>query len=146
VLVRDGSRVAFFHEAFFDYAFARRWTTRNESLVEFLTRGEQELFRRGQVRQILAHLREDHPPRFINEVREVLTTSSIRFHIQEVVLAVLKALPDPTTAEWDAIEQLLMEGSDLDGRLWMSLRAEQWMRRLDAEGCWRAGWQVVTAT
>jgi hypothetical protein len=134
VLVRDGSHIAFFHEAFFDYAFARRWTTRDESLVEFLTRGEQELFRRAQVRQILAHLREDDPRRFITEVREVLTSPSIRFHIQEVVLALLNALPDPTKGEWEAIEHLLTNGNDLNGRLWMSLRAEPWMRRLDQEG------------
>ena len=61
VLVEDGPRLAFFHEAFFDYAFARRWLTHNQTLVDFLCSGEQELFRRGQVRQILVHLREKTP-------------------------------------------------------------------------------------
>ena len=42
VLVLDGRRLAFFHEAFFDYAFARRWINRGQSLVEFLHAGEQE--------------------------------------------------------------------------------------------------------
>jgi len=44
VFVRDGQGIAFFHEAFFDYAFARQWVTRSQSLVEFLLQGEQELF------------------------------------------------------------------------------------------------------
>jgi hypothetical protein len=49
VLARDGDRITFFHETFFDYAFARQWVSRGESLVEFLLRDEQELFRRAQV-------------------------------------------------------------------------------------------------
>lgn len=59
VLVRDGQQLAFFHETFFDYVFARRWVGRGQTLVEFLVADEQELFRRAQVRQILTHLRDE---------------------------------------------------------------------------------------
>jgi hypothetical protein len=38
VLARDGGRIAFFHETFFDYAFARQWVSRSESLTDFLLR------------------------------------------------------------------------------------------------------------
>ena len=44
VLVRDRNRYAFFHEAFFDYAFARLWINRDQDLVAFLLDDEQELF------------------------------------------------------------------------------------------------------
>lgn len=57
VLVLDGSQLAFFHEAFFDYAFARQLINREQTLIEFLLAGEQQLVRRSQVRQILMHLR-----------------------------------------------------------------------------------------
>ena len=73
VLARDGDRIAFFHETFFDYAFARQWVSRAESLVDFLLRDEQELFRRAQVRQILQHLYEREPDRFRVEAEAVLT-------------------------------------------------------------------------
>ena len=43
VLVQDGRRYAFFHESFFDYAFARLWLDLDQSLVEFLLADEQEL-------------------------------------------------------------------------------------------------------
>ncbi|MFE3961325.1 hypothetical protein ACFXPS_45125, partial [Nocardia sp. NPDC059091] len=81
VLARDGDRIAFFHETFFDYAFARQWVSRRESLVDFLLRDEQELFRRAQVRQILQHLSEREPERFRDEITTVLMsdpTSAIR--------------------------------------------------------------------
>ena len=105
VLVRQDGRVSFFHEAFFDYAFARRWMAREETLVEFLLEGEQELFRRAQVRQVLVHLRADQPERFVAEVEALLADHAIRFHIKEVVLALLRALEAPTPAEWQLIER-----------------------------------------
>jgi hypothetical protein len=79
VLVRDGQQIAFFHENFFDYAFARGWIERNQTLVDFLANGEQELFRRAQVRQIINHLRELEPDRFATEVGALLTSPDIRY-------------------------------------------------------------------
>jgi hypothetical protein len=58
VLIRDGQRYAFFHEGFFDYAFARRFAAQGRVLLPFLQQGEQHLFRRAQVRQILLHWRK----------------------------------------------------------------------------------------
>lgn len=107
VLVQDGRRYAFFHESFFDYAFARLWLDRDRSLVDFLLADEQELFRRAQVRQILLHIRDDDPARLIREAESVLAHSRIRFHIKAVVLAVLRSLADPTSAEWQMIERLM---------------------------------------
>ncbi|MFD0561202.1 hypothetical protein ACFQ2M_03590 [Kitasatospora saccharophila] len=116
VLVRDGRKLAFFHESFFDYAFARNWLGRNENLVEFLTGAEQELFRRGQVRQVLDHLREQDEERFVEEVEALLIAPSIRYHLKEVVLAVLRGLPDPTPAEWAVVARVL----DTRPRSWSS--------------------------
>ncbi|MGW1463668.1 NACHT domain-containing protein [Streptomyces sp. NPDC002308] len=134
MLVRDGQEIAFFHEAFFDYAFARGWIDRNESLVDFLKSGEQELFRRAQVRQILNHLRELEPDRFVNEVADALTRSDIRFHIKDVILALLSSLTQPTSQEWEMVAEALEARPTFEERLWRSLRRAEWFERIDAEG------------
>jgi hypothetical protein len=134
VLVRDGQQVAFFHESFFDYSFARGWITRGQSLVEFLVSGEQELFRRAQVRQIMNHLRELEPDRFVVELKSVLAATDIRYHIKDVALALLGALPEPTTPEWRMVADILKANPSFESRLWSSLRTEDWFARLDAEG------------
>lgn len=134
VLVRDGREVAFFHEAFFDYAFARHWVSRNESLVEFLTRSEQELFRRAQVRQIMTHLRDFDPARFVEEVRALLTSDEIRFHIEEAALAVLGGIADPTSSEEDMLLDIAAAHPPYESRLWNRLRTPAWFARLDADG------------
>lgn len=139
VLVRDGQRLAFFHEALFDYAFARRWISRGQTLVQFLLGGEQELFRRGQVRQILAHLHDEEPERFVSEVQGLLLEPAVRYHIKDVGLALLRALPAPTAAEWEMAKRIIASEPLFADRLWLTLRALPWFERLDAEGA-IAGW------
>jgi hypothetical protein len=139
VLVRDGQRYAFFHEAFFDYAFARLWVNRDQSLVEFLLGDEQELFRRAQVRQILLYLRDDDPARFVREAEAVLAHPKVRFHIKAVVLALLRSLPDPSTADWQMIQRLMGPEGPVATNLWLTVRTPPWFDRMDAEGA-IAGW------
>ena len=134
VLVRDRNRYAFFHEAFFDYAFARLWINRDQDLVTFLLDDEQELFRRAQVRQILQHIRDDDPARFVREVEALLVHPNIRFHIKVVVLALLRSLTDPSVAEWAMIERLIAAGGPVATQLWTAIRTLPWFERLDAEG------------
>ena len=96
ILVQDGRRCAFFHESFFDYAFARRFVARGENLLALLRAGEQHLFRRAQVRQILVHERDADRQRYLDDVRMLLSSPDIRFHIKQVFFAVLRQLQDPT--------------------------------------------------
>ena len=59
ILVKDGQRVSFFHESFFDYISARRMTSSsNFDLASYILEQEQSLFIRSQVRQVLLHLRD----------------------------------------------------------------------------------------
>jgi hypothetical protein len=134
VLVRDGTRIRFFHETFFDYVFARGWLSGDESLTEFLLKSEQELFRRAQVRQVLLVLRPEEPERFVAEVEQLLDHPKIRFHVKDVVMALLRALDDPSDAEWRIIERLLIAKPAFAERLWSLLRTPAWFDRLDAAG------------
>ena len=134
VLARDSGRIAFFHEAFFDYAFARLWVSREESLVDFLIRDEQALFRRAQVRQILQHLYEREPDRFRAESEAVLTADNIRFHIKETVLAVLASLVAPTSADAKLILRIAETCPRFEALLWQQLQRPQWFARFHEEG------------
>ncbi|MEV0261201.1 ATP-binding protein [Streptomyces sp. NPDC050617] len=133
VCVREGRQLAFFHESFFDYAFARDWLRRDESLVVFLAGGEQELFRRGQVRQVLDHLRDGDPERFVEEVEALLTNSEIRYHIKDVILAVLRGLEAPTAGEWGAVARVLDTRPPFQDLLVSAVSNAAWFRRADDE-------------
>jgi len=136
VLILDAKRYAFFHEGFFDYAFARRFAARGRDLLSLLRNGEQHLFRRAQVRQILVHEREAEHSRYLADLKSLLTGSDIRFHIKQVVFALLGELPDPTEDEWHMLSSLLDDPADPRTReAWRTLRvSERWFQLLDSLG------------
>jgi hypothetical protein len=135
VLVLAEGRYRFFHESFFDYAFARRFAAGTRTLVDLLLSGEQHLFRRAQARQVLAFLRSQDPPRYLAELELLLGQSHIRFHIKRVVLQWLSTLPDAQHEEWAVLRRI----SDATPELWPQVRAsvigqDAWFDVLDAAG------------
>ncbi|MEV1114942.1 ATP-binding protein [Actinosynnema sp. NPDC049800] len=134
ILVRTGGQIAFFHESFFDYAFARRWMARNVDLVDFLTAGDQELFRRAQVRQVLLHLRDYDPQRFVREVERLLVSADVRFHIKDVAVSLLRLIEQPTAAEVSMVARLVDQEPTYLKRLGQGLRNAGWFTALDTEG------------
>ena len=105
VLTFDGRRYGFGHESFFDYCFARVFVGRRESLVAFLKGSEQHLFRRAQVRQVLAYLRDADRTRYVEELRALLSDEGIRAHIKDLVFALLAEVTDPDEEEWSVWQQ-----------------------------------------
>ena len=110
VEVQDQNYYRFFHESFFDYAYARRFCASGRGVVEFLISTEQQLFRRAQVRQILAYRREHDVRRYIEDVREVLGSPEVRFHIKRMVASGFHQIDEPTRDEWLVLEPYLLEG------------------------------------
>ncbi|MYA49667.1 MAG: ATP-binding protein [Chloroflexi bacterium] len=117
VIYAQDDYIRFFHEAFFDYAFARGFLRANSDLVGWLVSDKQHLFRRSQVRQVLAFLRgrEQDRARYLQTLKDLLAHEGIRFHIKKLVLDWLHSLPDPTQDEWLVVEAL---EEQLGGHRW----------------------------
>jgi hypothetical protein len=135
VLVVAEGRYRFFHESFFDYAFARRFAAGTRTLVDLLLSGEQHLFRRAQARQVLSYLRSQDHQRYLNELEQLLGDPRIRFHVRRLILQWLSALPDPKNAEWAALRRVSCATSEL----WLHVRAavigqDAWFDVIDASG------------
>jgi len=115
VLVRSGSRIRFFHESFFDYVFARRFCEMGEPLLILLRSGEQDLFRRSQIRQILTYRRDDDFGAYLDDLGSCLTTPDVRFHIKKLMISVVGQVSDPGREEWAVLEGQLQEWSERSG-------------------------------
>ena len=134
VLVKDGQRISFFHESFFDYIFARRMISAPDfDLVSYILEQGQSLFIRSQVRQVLLHLRDISTQDCSRNLEAVLTNEEIRPHLKTFVLSLLGTFDDPTEEEWDVVEPLL--GTDLGGHVWAAVHdSTGWFDRLDGLG------------
>lgn len=139
VLVLENKRFSFFHEGFFDYAFARRFAKGPQSLLNLLVSGEQHLFRRAQVRQILLYLRDLRDTeiyRYIADLEKVLSSPDVRFHIKQVIFALLADLSKPKKEEWDVLSRFA--GKDFNDPItrlaWMTVRRPPWFQLVDSLG------------
>ena len=131
LLVIDNRRVSFFHEAFFDYVFARQWLSDEQNLVEFLCSQEQGLFRRAQVRQILEMLlAEEDFERFREEIKELLLEKKIRFHIKEIAIIIFGGIRSPKDEDLDLALRIKDDNPKLGQRLWLKLTGSNWFRLL----------------
>lgn len=136
VLNWQDNRISFFHEGFFDYAFARRFTARGQNLLSFLQSSEQHLFRRAQVRQILLHERDADFDRYLDDLKELLNSSTIRFHLKQTVCAALVLIDNPTKEEWEIVSAILSDSSmPLAKEVWRLLNSSlAWFKLLDDLG------------
>lgn len=82
VFTWDCKRYGFGHETFFDYCFARTQPRGGREFVEFLESDMQHLFRRAQLRQVLAFLRDSDFPAYLTEVENLLNSDKIRPHLK----------------------------------------------------------------
>jgi hypothetical protein len=104
VLAFDDRTCRFFHESVFDYVFARTYVAQGGTAAKLLLSDEQHLFRRGQVRQILAYNRDRDFTSYLGDLQTLLTDVGIRAHIKKVVVDWLRNLPDPRPDEWRIVQ------------------------------------------
>ena len=107
VLILDERSCGFAHESFFDYCFARDFVRERRKLISFLLELEQHLFRRAQVRQVLAYLRGRRDPRYAHELTALLAEDGVRLHLKELAFALLSQVGDPREDEWTIWEPWL---------------------------------------
>ena len=153
VITFDDHVYGFGHESFFDYCFARVFAGRKEplELVAFLKASEQHLFRRAQVRQVLAYLRERDQARYITELRNLLLDNEIRPHLKDLAFALLAEVQDPIDDEraiWKtwieptlkAVEDGTPNQDKLSELAWRRLfGSRSWFEDIDQRGlveCW----------
>lgn len=107
--MEDEQQYRFFHESFFDYAYASRFAATDGTLLDFLRTTEQHLFRRSQVRQILEYRRDHDLVRYIGDLRDIFESPDVRFHIKRMVASGLHRIEVPHQEEWQLIEPRLLD-------------------------------------
>lgn len=98
--VASGQKLALMHESLFDYLHARDFVAQGSRLQDFLLRSEQSLFRRTQVRQILAQERELDRNGYLSDLKFILKDNRVRPHVRDLVMKWLATIADPSLEEW----------------------------------------------
>ncbi len=99
LIVISNRKINFFHESFFDYIYARSFISGEQSVLEMVLSGEQHLFRRTQVRQIFALMREADHSNYIQQLKGLLISQFVRYHLKLSIAQWLASLDDPSADE-----------------------------------------------
>jgi hypothetical protein len=135
ILVREEKKIAFFHETFFDYLFARRFFSQEKSLLLFLQQREQHLFFRATVRQILNYQRQDDFENYIKSIKEIILSSEIRFHLKKIIFDWLSDLSEPHQKEWEVLQEAMsLPNQDMAEQVWAVTMKAAWLQLLDSIG------------
>jgi hypothetical protein len=127
--------IAFFHETLFDHSYARSFVGGNDSIIRLLKSAEQTLFRRTQIRQILAAYRQINlAGSYLKQLREVLSTEGIRYQIREAVARWLGSLDEPTGAEARVVLSLDRGGGPVPNLVSQATVSAGWFRIFATEG------------
>jgi len=147
VLCLHGKVLQFFHQTFFDFAFARWFVRSSQSLTKHLLDSDQGLFYRPMVRQILEYMRDINLRRYVLELKGIIENPMIRRHLRSVAVMWLGQNRDPKPEELSLLEPMLAKDDTrrrvldcLTGNsAWFDLltaqRFDRWLRTLpDADG------------
>ena len=144
VLAADQGKVLFVHQSYLDHLTAERVLREvhmgSGTVLGWIERNDQSLFRRGQLRQLLALLRDDDPARYEESLRTLLTSDAVRFHLKHLTLLLLGQADPPTMGEVDVAITLLRDEKWLDHVIDLVFTGhDAWMVALHAQGI-LAGW------
>jgi len=93
ILVTQGRRVRFSHQSYLDYLIAVNIIDsidKGDSILEWIgDEYNQSLFRREQLRQALNMMIEEESPDFPSVVKDLLYSSTVRFHLKHLILEVI---------------------------------------------------------
>ncbi len=99
VLQQSRNRISFCHQRYLDYLIAERLLIRiyekKGSIVDWLGGKEkQTLFRREQLRQVLASLLDGSRSDFFNNAKILIESADVRFHLKHLVLELIGQLDE----------------------------------------------------
>ncbi|MFC7942544.1 hypothetical protein ACFUPZ_04705 [Microbacterium oxydans] len=132
VLVEQDGRIALFHETYFDYLFAKSFDLRGKALVGWFARTGQGLFRRSQLRQLLAFIATAEPEIFVEQVLAV-ATSSLRPHLVSIAYSALADMV-PRNEDWISVRHLAVAENPFGARIVSLIGAPKWLDAADATG------------
>ena len=108
IIVVEGN-LNFFHESLFDYVYARSFISGEKTTLELLLSSEQHLFRRTQIRQIFTMMRDADFDRYLVQLKELLSSAEIRFHLKLSIAQWLAAQTDPTAKEFEIVKTVFKD-------------------------------------
>ncbi len=99
ILQETTGQITFYHQSYLGYLVADRVLSQIDegtgNIIDWLgPKDRQSLFRREQLRHVLAMLCEESPGDFLGAVKQLVKSDNVRFHLKYLVLELIGQLED----------------------------------------------------
>jgi hypothetical protein len=106
IIVANKDRWTLLHQTLFDYCYAKSFVDMGKSLHDSVRNGDQGLFVRSQILQVLNYSRSADHASYIKDLDQILSDPGIRFHIRDHALRWFASIPSPTSDEWHVAKEI----------------------------------------
>lgn len=126
IITETEKEVQFFHQTFFDFAFAKQFVQNGNSVTSYILENHQGLFIRSSLKMIIGFLREQDHASYVKALETILLSSKYRFHIKLMLLNLLGFEEAPTTEEKKLVKSRILPSKDLKLPFLESVTGNSW--------------------
>jgi hypothetical protein len=134
IVTETEKEVQFFHQTFFDFAFAKQFVQYGNSVTSYILENHQGLFIRSSLKMIIGFLRERDHAAYIKALETILLSSKYRLHIKLMLLNLLGFEEAPTTEEKQLVKSRILASKELKLPFLESVTGNNWFTFLLEEG------------
>ncbi|MGI4727005.1 MAG: hypothetical protein ACRYGB_00380 [Janthinobacterium lividum] len=103
ILLKNGSKLSFFHQSFYEYYLARWFVLSDQDLIEYIFEKGQNLYIRSLIKTVIEYLREADHPKYIALCKNIIGNEKIRFHIKYLFVLELGLIELPSEKEKELV-------------------------------------------
>ncbi|QOW09925.1 AAA family ATPase [Kaistella flava (ex Peng et al. 2021)] len=127
ILIEYDKEIQFFHQTFYEYAFAKHFVDNDRNLESYIIENEQSLYVRSITKMIVEYLRESDIQKYINTIKNILISDKYRFHIKSLIISLLGGIKNPCELEKKFALEVLFENDDYENVFISSIHSFGWV-------------------
>jgi hypothetical protein len=134
LVIQQGGYIQFFHQTFFDYAFAKSFIYRNTSVIGYVRKEQQSIYIRAALKMMLGFLRRENHSAYIAVVTGILTAHWVRWHLKSLVLNLLAFEDTPSADEFKIAVRYILKDRKLKLPFVEAVTGKHWLPLLIQHG------------
>ena len=123
----DNNSIEFFHQSFFDYAYARNFVGHDKDFLSDILKRHQGLFIRSKIKQVLNYKSSVLHTEYIDDINKTLSHSKVRFHIKLLIIQQIAFQEIPSVSEQNTVEHIIFKDDELKSAFNSSLMGHGWL-------------------
>lgn len=130
ILTLKNDYIQFFHQTFYDFAFAKSFIHKGKSILEYIQENHQSLKIRTVVKMLFDFTRADNPKEYLRLLNEVLFSDVFSFHIKHLLITNLCFLRDVSLREKAFVRDKILTSQILKKAFLESVNSPDWLQFL----------------